>query len=128
MEQTNLLPLGSVVYMKEGIMPLLIVARQPILKMQEEIYYLDYAAVNQLTGLNNIEEIAYFNNEDIREILYQGYISKNEKTVLTALEEWKQNNLDIPKGKVIDLKHTSKKKEYGDLGKKSLLEGETFGF
>lgn len=128
MKQTNLLPLGSVVYMKEGIMPLLIVARQPILKMQEEIYYLDYAAVNQLTGLNNIEEIAYFNNEDIREILYQEYISKNEKTVLTALEEWKQNNLDIPKGKVIDLKQTSKKKEYGDLRKKSFLEEEIFGF
>ena len=50
------------------------------------------------------------------------------KTVLTALEEWKENNLDIPKGKVVNLKQTSKKKEYGDLGKKSLLEGETFGF
>lgn len=124
MNQENLLPLGSVVYLKEGIVPLLIVARQPLLELGEEIYYVDYAGVNQLTGLSNIEEIAYFNQEDIREVLHEGYVSENEKTVLKALREWRENNLEVPKGAIVNLKQTIE----AEKQKNKFQNEEAFGF
>lgn len=128
MNQENLLPLGSVVYLKEGTVPLLIVARQPLLELGEIIYYVDYGGVNQLTGLSNIEEIAYFNREDIREVLHEGYVSENEKTVLKALREWKENNLEFPKGSIVNLKQTIKEEKQKNLNKNKFRNEETFGF
>lgn len=103
MKATNMLPLGSVVYLQEGVVPLMIVSRQPLLSLNNELYYLDYAAVNQITGLTNTEEIAYFNHEDISSVLSEGFVGDNEKRVLFALEEWREKNKDIPKGKVVEL-------------------------
>lgn len=36
MKNQTLLPIGSVVYLSEGIVPLMIVARQPILRITNE--------------------------------------------------------------------------------------------
>lgn len=100
MDIQTLLPIGSVVYLNEGIIPLMIVARQPIIRINNENCYLDYAAINQMTGLINMEEFAYFNNEDINSIIFEGYLGENEERALSALSEWRQENSDIPKGKV----------------------------
>lgn len=100
MKNQTLLPIGSVVYLSEGIVPLMIVARQPIIRINNEECYLDYAAVNQVTGLINLEEFAYFNAEDISSVIYEGYKGENEDRILTALCEWREENKHIPKGKV----------------------------
>lgn len=100
MEKTKLLPLGSVVYLREGIIPLLIVVRQPIVNLEDEVCYLDYAGVSQITGLDK-EKVAYFNHEDISEILFEGYVGENEQRVLEALSEWREKHPEIPKKKVL---------------------------
>lgn len=103
MDKTSLLPIGSVVYLNEGIIPLMIVARQPIIRIDNEECYLDYAAINQMTGLINVQEFAYFNNEDIRDFIYTGYVGENEERTLAALKEWVMKNKNVSKGKVSDV-------------------------
>lgn len=125
MKTTNMLPLGSVVYLQEGVIPLMIVSRQPLLNLNNEVYYLDYAAVNQITGLTNTEEIAYFNNEDISSVLSEGYLGDNEERVLFALQEWRKKNKDIPKGKVIELNKDKKNDKNSDSND---LDNEDYGF
>ncbi|MDT2011671.1 DUF4176 domain-containing protein [Carnobacterium divergens] len=125
MEKTNMLPLGSVVYLQEGVIPLMIVSRQPLLNLNNEVYYLDYAAVNQITGLTNTEEIAYFNNEDISSVLSEGFVGDNEERVLFALQEWREKNKDIPKGKVIELNKDKKNDKNSDNND---LDNEDYGF
>ncbi|AYG00464.1 DUF4176 domain-containing protein [Lactococcus allomyrinae] len=98
MNREKLLPLGSVVYLKEGIIPLMIGIRQPIVQLDKGQCYFDYAGFSQLTGIN-ADEIAYFNNEDIREVIAEGYIGKEEDTILAALKDWREDT-DIEKGLV----------------------------
>ncbi|GGC95224.1 DUF4176 domain-containing protein [Enterococcus wangshanyuanii] len=103
MKDQNLLPIGSVVYLNEGIIPLMIIARQPIVNINEEKCYMDYAAINQLTGLVSMEEFAYFNQEDISDVLYEGFVGENEERVLSALKEWREKNTHISKGRVSEI-------------------------
>lgn len=99
-EDANLLPLGSIVYLQEGVIPLMIITRQPLLEIEGETYYFDYAGVNQLSGLSNLDEIAYFNQENINEVQFRGYVGNSEDKVLRALSEWKRHN-NIQKGNVM---------------------------
>ncbi|EUJ33011.1 hypothetical protein MFLO_05340 [Listeria floridensis FSL S10-1187] len=107
MEESNLLPLGSIVYLKEGILPIMIVTRQPLMEINDDIYFFDYAGINHLSGLSNLNEIVYFNQENISTIQFQGYISADEERVLSALQEWRQQNKEIPKGKIIKMNKTN---------------------
>lgn len=99
MKSEKLLPLGSVVYLKEGVIPLMIGIRQPIVQLEKQCYF-DYAGFSQITGMN-MDEIAYFNNEDISLVVAEGYIGEEEERVLQALKEWRDQNQDIPKGHVV---------------------------
>jgi hypothetical protein len=103
MKNQKLLPIGSVVYLNEGIIPLMIIARQPIVNINKDKCYMDYAAINQLTGLVSMEEFAYFNQEDISDVLYEGFVGENEERVLSALKEWREKNKNISKGKVSEI-------------------------
>ena len=99
MSNHKLLPLGSVVYLEEGTIPVMIVLRQPVLNVQDKFYYLDYAAINQIVGLEP-EKITYFNHEDISNIIFEGYVSEQEERIQQALAEWVQKHPEIPKGSV----------------------------
>ncbi|MBM7643743.1 DUF4176 domain-containing protein [Streptococcus loxodontisalivarius] len=97
--ENELLPLGSVVYLKSGTVPVLIVMRQPVINVNGEIVYFDYAGVNQIIGLEP-DKIAYFNKDNIREIIFSGYVSDKEPEVQRTLLNWRENNSEIPKGKL----------------------------
>lgn len=118
----RLLPLGSVVYLNEGITPLMIGIRQPIIQLEGEQCYFDYAAFSQITGIT-VEEIAYFNNEDISEVVAEGYVGKDEDRVLAALNEWREKNSSIPKGKVVDMLN-----KHSELNAEKEDNSLTFGF
>lgn len=96
----NMLSLGSVVYLKSGKIPVMIVSRQPILNLKTGVCYFDYGGVNQLTGLVSNQAV-YFNQEDISTIVFEGYISENEERFQEAMEEW-ATNTDIKKGNTKD--------------------------
>lgn len=99
MSSYKLLPLGSVVYLEEGTIPVMIVLRQPVLNIRDEFYYLDYAGINQIVGLEP-EKITYFNHEDISNVIFEGYVGEQEERIQQALAEWVLRHPKIPKGKV----------------------------
>lgn len=99
----RLLTLGSVVFLEEGKLPVMIVTRQPILNLETGMCYFDYGGVNQLTGLST-DQAVYFNHDDISEILFEGYIGANEERIQTAMREWVLKNPTIPKGNVNDFR------------------------
>lgn len=122
MKIDRLLPLGSVVYLSEGIIPIMIGIRQPIIQLDSDQCYFDYAGFSQVTGIN-ANEIAYFNNEDIRELVAEGYIGEEEKRIQMALSEWRDKNTVIPKGRVIDNLNNKSSIDYSNGN-----DVNTFGF
>ncbi|MET3557910.1 hypothetical protein ABID29_001022 [Streptococcus rupicaprae] len=95
----KLLPLGSVVYLKEGRIPLMLVMRRPVVNLLNGTYYFDYAAVDQIIGLEP-DRAVYFNHEDISEIVFEGYISDKENRIQEAMQEWIISHPEIKKGKI----------------------------
>ncbi|HEM2824863.1 DUF4176 domain-containing protein [Streptococcus suis] len=101
MELTKLLPMGTVVYLNGGKLEVMIVSRQPILKLDGHEVYFDYAGISQILGLDP-EQIVYFNQENIKKVIFKGYESDNEERLQEAFVEWRENHPEIPKGKVVN--------------------------
>ena len=99
MNSNKLLTMGTVVYLNGGKLEIMIVSRQPILNMDGTEVYFDYAGISHILGLDP-KQIVYFNRENISEIVFTGYESENEDRLQDAFEEWRDNNPEIPKGKV----------------------------
>ncbi|MGV3029846.1 DUF4176 domain-containing protein [Streptococcus suis] len=99
MELTKLLPMGTVVYLNGGKLEVMIVSRQPILNLDGNDVYFDYAGISQILGLDP-EQIVYFNQENIKKVIFEGYESDNEERLQEAFAEWRDNHPEIPKGKV----------------------------
>lgn len=51
-----------------------------------------------------MEEFSYFNQEDISNIVYKGFVGENEERVVSALKEWRETNINILRGTVSDSK------------------------
>lgn len=79
-EAEMLLPLGSVVTVKDGDGSLLmIVSRAAISEVDGVTGYFDYAAVNYPNGVTDINEFMFFNRENVESIQYFGFINADEQ-------------------------------------------------
>ncbi|EOS8001239.1 DUF4176 domain-containing protein [Enterococcus hirae] len=105
----ELLPIGSIVLLKEGLQKLMIVGRGTIYTDQEtgKDTFADYMAVLYPTGLNP-ETTIFFNHENTDQVVFRGYSDEEETRFLEVYEEWKKN-----------LENSSKKEQQST---------ETFGF
>ncbi|MBC6308468.1 DUF4176 domain-containing protein [Listeria sp. FSL L7-1582] len=75
----ELLPLGSVVRLKNGEQQLVVISRFPLYNNQGVIGYFEYGACLYPNG--QIDQTAYFfNQEDIDEMYFTGYINEAEET------------------------------------------------
>ncbi|MBN6065326.1 DUF4176 domain-containing protein [Aggregatibacter actinomycetemcomitans] len=75
----NILPLGSVVILKNAKeeKKLMIVVRNPIITKEGVTGYTDYAACVYPVGVEG-KILHYFNHQNIKEILFTGYIDELE--------------------------------------------------
>jgi len=92
----KILPVGSVVYLKEGTSPLVIIAITQFVKKtesDEKLTYFDYAGSIYPQGFSK-ENSFYFNHKNVVEIVFTGYESEQHDRYLKAIEEWKANNED----------------------------------
>lgn len=95
-----MLPIGSVVYLKEGSGKLMIVSRGPIIELDGVQQYFEYAACNFPQGLD-VENTFYFNEENIDEVVFKGHMDDDEKRFQKLYKDWVEENKDtIKKGKV----------------------------
>ncbi|HFH7794064.1 TPA: DUF4176 domain-containing protein [Streptococcus agalactiae] len=94
-----LLPVGSIVYLVDGNQKLLILNRASIVDQSGQEVYFDYLGGIFPEGLN-MEQVYYFNEEDIDEVIFEGYHDEEEERVSKLIEKWKQKEgKNIPKGK-----------------------------
>lgn len=82
----NLLPIGSVVFLKNGFKKVMVVGIKPINSEKPEEAY-DYIGVLYPEGYisNNINFL--FNNDDINDIVFRGYENRERKEFIDMLEE-----------------------------------------
>ncbi|EUJ43741.1 DUF4176 domain-containing protein [Paenilisteria rocourtiae] len=88
----ELLPLGSVVKLKNGDKLVLVTSRLPLYNNSGVIGYFEYGACLYPDGHTN--QLAYFfNGEDIQDIYFKGYINEDE---LKFQETVREQSKDIP--------------------------------
>jgi len=88
----KLLPLGSIVLLKESLQKIMVIGRGAIYMNQEtqEDVFSDYMAVLYPAGMNP-ETTIFFNHEDIDKVLFTGYSDDEEERFLEIYAEWKKN-------------------------------------
>lgn len=90
MKEHNLLPIGTVVLLKEETQELMIIGYAPIDKETEEDIY-DYSACLYPVGLLAVDQVIMFDHEDIEKIIFTGYEDKENTEFLKNVEELLQN-------------------------------------
>ena len=93
-EKQELLPLGSIVLLEEGLQKLVVVGRGVVYTDQVtgKDTFADYMADLYPTGLNP-ETTIFFNQENIDKVVFKGYSDEEEERFLEIYQEWK-NDLD----------------------------------
>lgn len=88
----SLLPIGSVVRLKNGDVKLMILNRAPLYNKNGVIGYFDYSACIYPTGKVE-DQVYFFNHENIAEIYFKGYIDEEEELFQ---EKYQLKMKDIP--------------------------------
>ncbi|GAB3799638.1 DUF4176 domain-containing protein [Virgibacillus kimchii] len=96
----DILPIGSIVRLKDGNVKLMILNRSPLYKKDGVTGYFDYSACMYPEGKVE-EQVYFFNNENIEEVYFKGYVDEQEKSFQ---EEYKKmiQNVDYPKLSIDD--------------------------
>lgn len=94
----NVLPIGSVIRLKDGEQKIMIISRAPLYNNEGTIGYFDYAGCLYPQGQNS-QMTYFFNHEDIEEIYFTGYVDEMEKEFLKQYELQK-DKIKYPKLKL----------------------------
>ncbi|EJO5346908.1 DUF4176 domain-containing protein [Clostridium botulinum] len=95
-----MLPIGTIVYLKEGTQKLMILNRGAIIETEGEKQIFDYSACLYPQGLIS-ENIFYFNEENIDKVLFEGYKDPEEERFKEVLCDWKrEHENEFIKGKI----------------------------
>ena len=96
----KLLPIGSIVYLKEGSQKLMVLNRGPQIKQNGSILRFDYSGCMYPIGLV-ADQIFYFNAENINEIFFLGFYDKAEAKFQELYFQWLETKgKKITKGKI----------------------------
>ena len=68
----TLLPMGTVVKLKDQT-ELIIIGRGSLVEQNQELVYFEYTSVLVPTGYQQADQLYFFNNSDIREVVFMGY-------------------------------------------------------
>ena len=89
--QTNkLLPIGTVVLLKNGTKRVMIIGYYPMENGNETKY--DYSGTLYPEGLIDSRKILLFNSEQIEQICFRGYEDEEQKHFQARLKEIEENN------------------------------------
>lgn len=91
MEKDKLLPIGSVVILKEAKKRVMIIGR--IQKSQGEIF--DYSSCLYPEGYIKSDQLILFNNSDIDKIFFVGFQDEEEVEFYKKIEEFKKNSQNV---------------------------------
>lgn len=87
----DMLPIGSIVYLKEGTSKIMILNRGPILEVEDEKQMFDYSGCIYPQGLVP-DNVFYFNQENIDQVVFEGFKNEEEERFQNLYSDWKQQN------------------------------------
>lgn len=99
MERIDYLPLGSVVYLKEGTKKVLVVARGLITKNGDDVIFFDYGGVPYPEGVHD-DQMAYFQHDGISKVVFKGYTDFDDEATVDKINEYVKNHPKIKKGDI----------------------------
>ncbi|HEO1316859.1 TPA: DUF4176 domain-containing protein [Streptococcus agalactiae] len=82
----KILPIGSVITLKNGSLKVMIIARYPLYKYKNRIGYFDYSGCIFPSGVTD-NQTYFFNNDDIEKVWFTGYIDENELKAQKVFKE-----------------------------------------
>ena len=97
----KLLPIGSVVQLKNGQVKIMIINSYPLYDNKGELGYFDYSACVYPYG-NTDNQVCFFNQIDIDKVWFEGYIDESEEKMLAKIED-KLSQIPYPKYSLADL-------------------------
>lgn len=74
----------------------MVLNRGAIVEQNEEKVIFDYTGALYPNGLDP-EQVYYFNDEDIDEIVFEGFKDEEEERFQTLYKEWHANNSELKK-------------------------------
>lgn len=80
-------PLGSVVYLKQSKDKIMIISRGAIYGEDDEERYYDYMGCVFPQGFDK-ERTLFFNNDNIDDVIFEGYSDEDEKRLVHLYTEW----------------------------------------
>ena len=83
----EILPIGTLVKLKNEKNKAMIVSRMPTLEYGDKMYYFDYSGCVYPSGLISTN-IINFNYEDIEEIIHKGFVDEIELQEQELMEKW----------------------------------------
>ncbi|MBJ8325503.1 DUF4176 domain-containing protein [Streptococcus pacificus] len=95
---TELLPLGTIVYLQDSLTKVMIIGRGPEFNLDDQEVYSDYVGVVYPEGINPDDSI-FFNQENIEKVVFEGFKDEEEVEYLTEYKEW-ENELTVKKAKI----------------------------
>ena len=98
---SKLLPIGSVVQLKNGQVKIMIINRYPLYDNKGEIGYLDYSGCVYPFGMTD-NQACFFNQEDIEKVWFEGYIDESEEEMQVTIED-ELSQIPYPKYSLADL-------------------------
>lgn len=102
MSTKNYLPLGSVVYLKEGNKKLIIISRGLVMKRDNGHIFFDYGGVPYPEGLMD-DKVAYFQHESITKIVFEGFRDLDEEATVEKINLFVERHPEIPRGNVEEM-------------------------
>ncbi|MDD3361670.1 MAG: DUF4176 domain-containing protein [Hespellia sp.] len=87
MEENKMLPLGTIVILQGGVKKVMIIARGIGAENKGEMQYFEYGGCLYPEGLMG-EQILYFNQDNISEIISEGYSDEDDLRMVENLNDW----------------------------------------
>ncbi|HHX38252.1 MAG TPA: DUF4176 domain-containing protein [Clostridiaceae bacterium] len=98
MKKDELLPMGTVLFLKDGVQKVMIIGRGTVIGAPDgKQYYYDYTCCPYPMGLDK-ESIFFFNQEDVARVEFLGYVDETEEQFRERFVRWIEET-DIPQGK-----------------------------
>ena len=96
----KVLPIGIIVYLKDGSQKLMVLNRAPQIELEGKVQRFDYSGCVHPVGLV-ADQVFYFNTENIDRVLFEGFSDDDELRFLELYEKWLETDgKNIEKGEV----------------------------
>ncbi len=97
MEKIEYLPIGSVVYLKNGFKKIMVIGRGMVISQEDQQVFFDYCAVQFPEGLLG-DDVAYFQHDDIDKVVFTGHTDEDDQMVVRKINNYLEDNNGLQRG------------------------------